>query len=110
MLPDFWAPLSAKRLFAAGSGPAANEAEERSLCIIGRLRPGVTEAEAQSGMSVLIPRISQSRQRELQLVDASLESRATYQSCFWTRREEWFLGQESSAARDWAAENWEEIC
>jgi len=80
MLPDFWVPLSAKRLFAAGSGPAANEAEERSLRIIGRLRPGVTEAEAQSGMSVLIPRISQSRQRDLQLVDASLESRATYQS------------------------------
>ena len=80
MFPDFWAPLSAKRLFAAGSGPAANEAEERSLRIIGRLRPGVTEAQAQSGMSVLIPRISQSRQRELQLVDASLESRARYQS------------------------------
>jgi predicted permease len=80
MLPDFWVPLSAKRLFAAGSGPAANDAEERSLRIIGRLRPGATEAEAQSGMSVLIPRISQSRQRELQLVDASLESRATYQS------------------------------
>ena len=80
MLPDFWVPLSAKRLFAAGSGPAANEAEERSLRIIGRLRPGVTEAQAQSGMSVLIPRISQARQRELQLVAASLESRATYQS------------------------------
>ena len=80
LLPDFWAPLSAKRLFAAGSGHVSNEADERSLRIIGRLRPGVTEAEAQSAMSVLIPRISQSRQRELQLVDASLESRATYQS------------------------------
>jgi predicted permease len=80
LLPDFWVPLWAKGLFAAGSGPAANEAEERALRIIGRLRPGVTEAQAQSGMSVLIPRISQSRQRELQLVDASLESRATYQS------------------------------
>jgi putative ABC transport system permease protein len=79
-LPDFWVPLPAKRLFAAGSGRVSNEADERSLRIIGRLRPGVTEAEAQSGMSVLIPRISQSRQRELQLVDASLESRATYQS------------------------------
>ena len=86
MFPDFWVPLSAKRLFAAGSGPAANEAEERSLRIIARLlrylvKSGrVTEAQARSGMSVLIPRISQSRQRELQLVDASLESRATYQS------------------------------
>ena len=80
MFPDFWAPLSATRLFAAGTGPAANETEERSLRIIGRLRPGVTETQAQSAMSVLIPRISQSRQKELQLVDAGLESRARYQS------------------------------
>ena len=71
LLPDFWAPLSAKRLFA-GSGRVSNEADERSLRIIGRLRPGVTEAEAQSGMSVLIPEISQSRQRELQLEDAQV--------------------------------------
>ena len=79
MLPDFWAPMSAKRLFTAGSGHVS-ESEERSLRIIGRLRPGVTPAQGQSGMSVLLPRISQSRQAEMQLVDARLESRATYQS------------------------------
>ena len=79
MLPDFWAPVSAKRLLAA-SGDGSDPADERSLRIIGRLRPGVTKAAAQSAMSVLLPRISESRQTETQLVDASLESRATYQS------------------------------
>ena len=59
---------------------ASNQPDERSLRIIGRLRPGVTETQAQSVMSVLLPRISESRQMEMQLVDASLESRATYQS------------------------------
>jgi len=79
LLPDFWAPLSAKPLFTGGTGRGSNEAEERSLRIIGRLRPGVTAAQAQSAMSALLPGISQSRQIEMQLVDASLESRATYQ-------------------------------
>src|SRR5439155_18062758 len=37
-------------------------------------------AQARSAMSVLLPRISESQQEELRLVDASLESRATYQS------------------------------
>jgi len=80
VLPEFWVPLSAKQLFAAGSGLVSNEADERSLRIIGRLRPGVAEAKAQSSMSVLLPRISESRPMAMQLVDASLESRATYQS------------------------------
>ncbi len=78
LVPDFWAPLSAKRLFAASQ--VSNEEDERSLRIIGRLRPGITPAQAQSIMSVLLPRVSESRQVELRLVDASLESRATYQS------------------------------
>ena len=52
ILPDFWTPLSAKQLFLAGTGRVSNEADERSLRIIGRLRPGVTEAQARSGMSV----------------------------------------------------------
>jgi macrolide transport system ATP-binding/permease protein len=76
MLPDFWAPLSTRRLFGGGG----HDPDERSLRIIGRLRPGITPVLAQSGMSVLLPRISESRQPEMQLVDASLESRATYQS------------------------------
>jgi predicted permease len=80
MLPDFWAPLTAKPLFTGATGRDSNEAEERSLRIIGRLRPGVTAAQAQSAMSALLPAISQSRQIEMQLIDASLESRATYQS------------------------------
>jgi predicted permease len=80
LLPDFWAPLSAKPLFTGGAGRASNEADERSLRIIGRLRPGVTSAQARSAMSVLLPAISQSRQAEMQFVDAGLESRATYQS------------------------------
>jgi len=80
LLPDFWAPLSAMRLFAAGSGRVSNEADERSLRIVGRLRPGVTGTQAQSGMAVLLPRISESRPMEMRLVDASLESRARYQS------------------------------
>jgi len=80
VLPDFWAPLSAKQLFAAGSGHASNEADERSLRIIGRLRPGVAETKAQSSMSVLLPKISEFRPTGMQLVDARLESRATYQS------------------------------
>jgi predicted permease len=80
LVPDLWAPLSAQPLFAAGTGHVSNEAGERSLRIIGRLRPGVTATQAHERMSVLLPRISESRQTELQLVDASLESRATYQS------------------------------
>jgi predicted permease len=80
LLPDFWAPLTAKPLFTGATGRGSNEADERSLRIIGRLRPGVTAAQAQSAMSALLPAISHSRQIEMQLVDASLESRATYQS------------------------------
>src|SRR6266478_1378633 len=34
LLPDFWAPLSAKQLFAAGAGHLSHEAEERSLRIV----------------------------------------------------------------------------
>uniref|UniRef100_Q01WQ7 Permease n=1 Tax=Solibacter usitatus (strain Ellin6076) TaxID=234267 RepID=Q01WQ7_SOLUE len=79
VVPDFWAPLSAKPLFT-GSAHVSEEAEERSLRIVGRLRPGVTETQAQSGMSVLLPRVSEARQKEMQFVDAALESRATYQS------------------------------
>jgi predicted permease len=78
LVPDFWAPLSAKPLLTAGRGEAPND--ERSLRIVGRLRPGVTPAQAQSAVAVLLPRISESRPAELRLVAASLESRATYQS------------------------------
>ncbi len=80
LFPDFWAPLSAKQLFAPGSSHVSNEADERSLRIIGRLRAGVTETQARSGMSVLLPGICDSRPREMRFVGASLESRATYQS------------------------------
>lgn len=77
VVPEFWAPLPAQRLFAAGSD---NAAEERSLRIVGRLRPDVAAGQAQSGMAVLLPRIGASRQKDMRLVDAFLESRATYQS------------------------------
>src|SRR5262249_5123193 len=80
LLPDLWAPLSSKPLLTAGAGRALDEADERSLRIIGRLRPGITAAQAQSAMSALLPAISQSREIEMQLADANLESRATYQS------------------------------
>ena len=73
MVPDFWTTLSATGLFAG-------DADERSLRIVGRLRPGMTAAQARSGMAVLLPRISESRQPEMRLVDASLDSRARYQS------------------------------
>ncbi len=63
-IPDVWEPLS------------ANPGELR---IIGRLRPGVTGAQAQAALSALLPRITESRPQERRLVDARLESRATYQ-------------------------------
>jgi predicted permease len=80
VLADFWAPLSAKVLFTGDRVRSPEDADERSLRVIGRLRPGVTAAVAQSAMSALLPAISQRRQSEMQLVEASLESRATYQS------------------------------
>jgi predicted permease len=80
LLSDFWAPITAKPLFTGGTGHGSNEADERSLRIIGRLRPGVTAPQARSAMSALLPAINQSREVEMQLVDASLESRATFQS------------------------------
>jgi predicted permease len=72
-VPDFWAPLSAGVLLTA-------KTDERSLRLIGRLRPGVSPEQAQSAISVLLPRITESRRQELRLVDASLQSRATYQN------------------------------
>jgi predicted permease len=78
LVPDFWAPISAKRLFNGNRDSL--QGDERSLRIIGRLRSGVTPAQAQSALASLLPRISESRPKELRLADARLESRATYQS------------------------------
>ncbi len=80
LVPDFWAPMSVRGLFTGNQGSIAIDADERSLRIIGRLRPGVTPVQAQGALSVLLPRISELRPKELRLADAGLESRATYQS------------------------------
>jgi predicted permease len=79
-IPGLWAPLTAKPLFTGNHSNPSDEADDRSLRIIGRLRPGVAPAQAQSALSALLPRIVESRQPEMRLVDASLESRARYQN------------------------------
>jgi predicted permease len=79
-IPGFWVPLTAKPLFTGNHGNASDEADDRSLRIIGRLRPGIAPAQAQSALSALLPRITESRPKEMRLVGASLESRARYQN------------------------------
>ena len=80
LVPDFWAPLTAEGLFAGGASRVSIDPGERSLRLLGRLRPGVTAAQAESAMSALLPAVTESRQREMRFTGAILESRATYQS------------------------------
>jgi predicted permease len=73
---EFWAPLSARSLL----DPRPHPESDPWLGIIGRLSPGVTPRQARAEMAALLPAISRSRQNDLAFIDASLESRATYQS------------------------------
>ena len=53
-LPDFWIPLGAQPVLSAGGGSTLHTRNVSWLEVMARLRPGVTAAQAQTGMQPLL--------------------------------------------------------